>query len=105
MPTWWTRWPATTGSPRADALARQVLDPAFDVPALEQAIASLPALHGERRPEDACRHGAGARAARAAMRACAACGGAKAPSEAADYLGTDALPRGAAFMALLREAA
>jgi len=35
----------------ADALVREVLDPAFDVDALEQAIASWSAPHGERRLE------------------------------------------------------
>jgi type VI secretion system protein ImpM len=35
----------------ADSVARQVLDPACDVPSLEQAVHELPALHGERRIE------------------------------------------------------
>jgi len=35
----------------ADALARRVLDPSFDVRSLEQAVPELPALHGERRVE------------------------------------------------------
>jgi type VI secretion system protein ImpM len=86
----------------ADALARQVLDPVFDVPALEQAIAGLPPLHGERRGED---H-AGTRLAHDLharhTRLCCAwwCEGA---STAANYAGADALPRGEAFMALLRD--
>jgi type VI secretion system protein ImpM len=86
----------------ADALARQVLDPAFDVPALEQAIAQLPPLHGERRLEE---H-AGIALARelhaghAQLRCVWWCEGASVPSQ---YAGADALPRGAAFMALLRD--
>lgn len=88
----------------ADALARQVLDPAFDVVALEQALADLPAPHGERRIDDP----AGLRVAQqlhaqhARLRCVWWCEGA---SESGDYLGGDALPRGAAFMALLREGA
>jgi type VI secretion system protein ImpM len=86
----------------ADALARQVLDPAFDVPALEQAMAALPPLHGERRVED---H-AGTLLARdlqarhARLRCVWWCEGA---SAAAQYLVADALPCGEAFMALLRD--
>jgi type VI secretion system protein ImpM len=86
----------------ADALARQVLDPAFGVDALEQALVRLPAPHGERRSEDA----AGTLVAQqlhaqhARLRCVWWCEGA---SGSGDYIGTDALPRGAAFMALLRE--
>lgn len=87
----------------ADALARQALDPAFDVAALERAIAGLPALHGERRSED---HAGTALAselheAHAQLASVWWCEGA---SVAADYLGAAALPRGLAFTALLREA-
>jgi type VI secretion system protein ImpM len=86
----------------ADALARRVLDPAFDVTALEQAIAGLPPLHGERRVED---H-AGTQLARelqvrhARLRCVWWCEGA---SDATQHLVADALPRGDAFMALLRD--
>ena len=86
----------------ADAVARQVLDPAFDVSALEQAIAALPPLHGERRIEEL----AGTRVAQqlhaqhARLGCVWWCEGA---SNAAAYIGAAALPRGAAFMALLRE--
>ena len=86
----------------ADALARQTLDPAFDVAALEQAIVELPSLHGERRAED---H-AGTWLAREVQASHARlasvwwCEGASAP---ADYLGVEALPRGADFTALLHE--
>lgn len=84
----------------ADALVRQVLDPAFDVAALEQAIAVLPAPHGERRGEE---HGgmvlARALQARQSRLRCAWwCEGASTPE---DYLAADGLPRGAAFTALL----
>jgi type VI secretion system ImpM family protein len=85
----------------ADSLARQVLDPAFDVAALEQAIAGLPALHGERRDEE---H-SGTLLARELharhprLRCLWWCEGASMPD---DYFGADGLPRGAAFMALLR---
>jgi type VI secretion system protein ImpM len=86
----------------ADALARQVLDPAFDVAALEQAITLLPPLHGERRVEA---H-AGSTLANALhtdhvpLRCAWWCEGAREP---AHVLCTDVLPRGANFMALLRE--
>jgi type VI secretion system protein ImpM len=86
----------------ADALARQVLDPAFDVQALEQAIAELPALHGERRIEE---H-AGTELARQLhqrhprLRCVWWCEGADAPDA---FIGADALPHGAAFIALLRQ--
>jgi type VI secretion system protein ImpM len=88
----------------ADALARRVLDPAFDVGALERAMVDLPAPHGERCIDDP----AGVRVAQhmharhARLRSVWWCEGAAAPG---DYLGADALPRGAAFMALLREGA
>jgi type VI secretion system protein ImpM len=36
----------------ADAVARQVLDPAFDVSSLEQALLAMPSVHGERRTAD-----------------------------------------------------
>jgi type VI secretion system protein ImpM len=89
---------------QADALARQVLDPAFDVPALEQAIAGLPPLHGERRVEEhagiALARELHARHAR--LRCVWWCEGA---SAAADFIGADALPCGTAFMALLHEGA
>ena len=85
----------------ADALARQALDPSFDVAALEQAIAQLPPLHGERRVEAHAGtwlarelHGRHAR-----LRCVWWCEGASAVD---DYHGTDALPSGADFMALLR---
>ena len=86
----------------ADALARQALDPAFDVPALEQAIAALPTLHGERRGEE---HGGVVlarelHARHARLRCVWWCEGA---SAADDYLAADALPRRAAFTALLGE--
>jgi len=86
----------------ADALAREVLDPAFDVAALEQAIAGMPALHGERRVEE---H-AGTVLARqlherhARLRCVWWCEGADA---AQHYTGADALPQGTAFLALLRD--
>jgi type VI secretion system protein ImpM len=86
----------------ADALARQALDPAFSVAALEQAIAGLPALHGERRTED---HAGSAlarelRAGHARLASVWWCEGASVP---ADYLVAAALPRGVSFTALLRE--
>jgi type VI secretion system protein ImpM len=85
----------------ADALARHVLDPAFDVAALEQAIAGLPALHPERRDEE---HGGTLlarelRARHGRLRGVWWCEGAGLPE---DYLVSDGLPRGAAFLALLR---
>lgn len=86
----------------ADALARQVLDPAFDVDALERALTGMPVPHGERRIEDP----AGVRMAQqlhaqhARLRSVWWCEGA---STTGDFLGADALPRAAAFMALLRE--
>jgi type VI secretion system protein ImpM len=86
----------------AEALARQVLDPAFDVEALEQAVAELPGLHGERRFEA---H-AGSwlarelHAARAALRCAWWCEGA---SRVDQFVCSHVLPTDAAFMALLRE--
>lgn len=88
----------------ADELARQVLDPAFDVAALEQAIPVLPPLHGERRIEDI----GGTRVAqqlhaRHAQLGCVWwCEGADEP---AAYLAAASLPRGASFVALLRDGA
>jgi type VI secretion system ImpM family protein len=85
----------------ADALARHVLDPAFDVAALEHAIADLPDLHGERRDEE---HGGTTlarelRARQPRLRCVWWCEGAAVPG---DFAAADALPRGAAFTALLR---
>ncbi|HEY6353832.1 MAG TPA: type VI secretion system-associated protein TagF [Burkholderiaceae bacterium] len=85
----------------ADAVARQVLDPAFDVPSLEQAVHAMPALHGERRIEA---H-AGTRLAQQLADACAGlrcawwCEGA---IGADDFVAARALPASAAFDALLR---
>jgi type VI secretion system protein ImpM len=86
----------------ADAVARQVLDPAFGVDAPEQAIAALPALHGERRLEAHAgtvlaeqlheRHGR--------LRCVWWCEGAQ---NAAAFIGAQVLPTDAAFMALWRE--
>ncbi|HET7527395.1 MAG TPA: type VI secretion system-associated protein TagF [Burkholderiaceae bacterium] len=84
----------------ADAVARQVLDPAFDVAALEHAVADMPALHGERRAES---H-AGTRLAQQlrdvspGLRCAWWCEGARA---AGDFIVAPALPDGAAFDALL----
>ncbi|HTP73023.1 MAG TPA: type VI secretion system-associated protein TagF [Burkholderiaceae bacterium] len=84
----------------ADALARQVLDPAFDVAALEQAVPELPLLHGERRIEA---H-SGARLAQQLSALCADlrsawwCEGAQRPD---DFVLAPALPVDAAFDALL----
>jgi type VI secretion system protein ImpM len=96
----------------ADALARQVLDPVFDVAALEQAIPELPPLHGERRDEahDGTRlarellerHRREPQARSARPRCVWWCEGAH---DAADFLAADALPRGAAFIALLQDGA
>jgi len=85
----------------ADAVARQVLDPAFDVQALEQAVLQMPTLHGERRVEV---H-AGSRLARQLGEVCPAlrsawwCEGAAAVD---DFVVAAALPADAAFDALLR---
>lgn len=86
----------------ADALARQVLDPAFGIEALEQSILGLPALHGERRLEAHAgtvlaqrlheRHGR--------PRCLWWCEGAQEP---AAFIGAPALPTDAAFMALMRD--
>jgi type VI secretion system protein ImpM len=83
----------------ADALARQVLDPTFDVAALEQAIGSLPAPHGERRGElhDGTLLARALHARHARLRCAWWCEGASTPD---DVVGADGLPRGAAFMAL-----
>ena len=87
----------------ADALARQVLDPAFEVAALEQAVLDMPALHGERRVEA---H-AGMRLAQQlsdanpGLRCVWWCEGAR---DAQDFVIAAALPSGAAFDALLRDA-
>jgi type VI secretion system protein ImpM len=84
----------------ADAVARQVLDPAFDVASLEQAVHEMPALHGERRIEA---H-AGTWLAQqitdssAGLRCAWWCEGA---ARADDFVAARALPTGAAFDALL----
>jgi type VI secretion system protein ImpM len=86
----------------ADALAREVLDPAFGVAALEQAILQLPGVHGERRVDDA-----GAAVARhlyarpPRLGSVWWCEGASEPD---DYTGCAALPSGPGFAALLRPA-
>ena len=92
----------TTGStPPMPSRARCSIR-AFDVDALEQAIAALTAAAGERRIEEL----AGTRVAQqphaqhARLGCVWWCEGA---SDAAAYIGAAALPRGAAFMALLRE--
>ena len=85
----------------ADAVARQVLDPAFDMPALEQAVHEMPTLHGERRIEA---H-AGARLAlqladsRPEYRCAWWCEGAAGVD---DFVVARELPTDAAFDALLR---
>ena len=85
----------------ADALARQVLDPAFDVASLEQAVPELPALYGERRVEA---HG-GTRLAQQIADSCAGsrcawwCEGAAAVD---DFIVAHTLPVDAAFDALWR---
>jgi type VI secretion system protein ImpM len=84
----------------ADGLARQVLDPAFDVTALESAIAALQPLRGERRVEA---HGGASVTRELFARGTPLgsvwwCEGARC---ADDYLGADTLPRGAAFRDLL----
>lgn len=87
----------------ADALARQVLDPAFDVASLEQAVHELPALHGERRVEA---H-AGTRLAQQLADSCAGlrcawwCEGA---ATADDFILAHTLPADATFDALWRGA-
>jgi type VI secretion system ImpM family protein len=88
----------------ADALARQVLDPAFDVAALERAIAQLPLPHGERRIEAHSRIALAQELhARHAQPHCVWwCEGASAVE---DFRAADALPRGDAFIALLRDGA
>lgn len=86
----------------ADALARRVLDPDFDVAALEREITTLPPLHGERRidDQDGLRIAQQVHAQHARLACAWWCEGA---DDAAAYIGAAALPRGAAFMALLRE--
>jgi type VI secretion system protein ImpM len=85
----------------ADAVARQVLDPACDVPALEQAVHEMPGLHGERRIEA---H-AGTRLALQLIDQCAGlrsawwCEGAAGVD---GFVVARALPTDAAFDALLR---
>jgi hypothetical protein len=87
----------------ADALARQVLDPAFDVPALENAVLDMPLLHGERRAEANA-------STRLAQQLCAEqpdlrcawwCEGAL---EVRDFVLAATLPVGAAFDTLLQGA-
>ena len=81
--------------------ARQVLDPAFDVRSLEQAVFEMPALHGERRVEA---H-AGTRLAQQLVDSCAGlrcawwCEGAVGVG---DFVVARALPADAAFDALWR---
>jgi type VI secretion system protein ImpM len=85
----------------ADALARRVLDPAFDVSSLETAVLELPALHGERRIEA---H-AGTRLAQQLADSCAGlrcawwCEGAAGVD---DFVVSHGLPADAAFDALWR---
>jgi len=85
----------------ADDVARQVLDPACDVSALEQAVHGLPALHGERRIEA---H-AGTLLARqladssVGLRCAWWCEGAVGVD---DFVATPTLPAGALFDALLQ---
>jgi len=87
----------------ADAVARQVLDPAFDVRSLEESLLHMPALHGERRGEA---H-AGTRLAqqlcdaKPGLRCAWWCEGAL---DVRDFVVDSALPTGAAFDALLRAA-
>ncbi|HEX6019223.1 MAG TPA: type VI secretion system-associated protein TagF [Burkholderiaceae bacterium] len=82
----------------ADALARQALDPAFDVSALERAVSALPLLPGARRVEPR---------AGLAQRLAQACPGARSvwwcegAADVADFVLAPAMPAGAAFDALL----
>jgi len=84
----------------ADAVARQVLDPTFDIGALEQAVLGMPMLHGERRNEA---H-AGTRLALQLADSCEGlrcawwCEGA---ADVDDFVVAHALPVDAAFDALL----
>jgi type VI secretion system ImpM family protein len=87
----------------ADAVARQVLDPAFDVQALENAVLDMPLLHGERRAEANA-------STRLAQQLCAEqpdlrcawwCEGAL---EVRDFVLAATLPVGAAFDTLLQGA-
>jgi len=85
----------------ADALARQALDPMFDVAALERAVPALPA------PAGAQRHAPAALAPRLAhahpdARSAWWCEGA---ADVADFVLAPALPAGAAFDALLHDPA
>jgi type VI secretion system protein ImpM len=88
----------------ADAVAREVLDPAFDVGALEQALLGLPGLHGERRTDA---H-AGTALADQLRQACAPlrsvwwCEGAE---RADEFVLAAALPAADAFDALLHDGA
>lgn len=85
----------------ADDVALQVLDPAFDVAALEQAVHEMPALHGERRVEAHA-------GTRLALQLAAACAGYRCAWWCQGAAGVDhfvparELPTGAAFDALLR---
>jgi len=85
----------------ADEVARRVLDPAFDVLSLEQAVLEMPVLHGDRRIEA---H-AGMRLERQIADACAGyrcvwwCEGA---AEGDGFVAAHELPTGARFDALLR---
>lgn len=85
----------------ADALARQALDPAFDVPALEQALAAMPPLNGAGQRAEA--HASAWLAqeiadAAAGSRSAWWCEGA---AQVADFVVAPALPVDAAFDALL----
>ena len=88
----------------ADETARQVLDPAFDVGALEQSLLDMPALHGERRTEAhaGITLAEQLRAACTPLRSAWWCEGAE---RAEQFMLAAALPAGAAFDALLRERA
>jgi type VI secretion system protein ImpM len=88
----------------ADETARQVLDPAFDVGALEQSLLDMPALHGERRGEA---HAGSTlaeqlHAAGTPLRSAWWCEGAERVEQ---YVIAGALPTGAVFDALLRDGA
>jgi len=88
----------------ADETARQVLDPAFDVGALEQSLLDMPALHGERRNEvhAGITLAEQLRAACTPLRSAWWCEGAE---RAEQFMLAAALPAGPAFDALLREPA
>jgi len=85
----------------AEALSRQVLDPEFDVAALEQALPDLPALHGDRRTEANAEAQVAQqlREAQTRLRSVWWCEGA---AVAGDYIVADGLPCDATFDALLR---